>query len=198
MAGMSAILTPAHLDQAALESTTALDAGIALDWSVQAHGVDWTCQGMAEHIADCQISYALLVTSRSVDRYPPLETRLDQRVGPGEIVSALRASATLLSAVITATPADIVVWHPAGMADLSAVAGMGIIEALVHTWDIATALNLPYSPDAELCAATVARMFPEVRTTADPWLDLLWATGRHEALARPRRTDWQWTNDLSV
>jgi hypothetical protein len=202
MAGMPnppPTLTPAHLDRAVAQSADALATAVDLDWSVTAHGLTWDCRATAEHLADCQVSYALLVTGRRVDSYLPLELVLEKQSDAAGIVAALRGSGGILSSVLSTTPSDVVVWHPYGLADLSAVAGMGTIETLVHTWDITTALDVPFAPDADLCAVTLARMFPEVAAAGDPWLALLWATGRADLPGLPRRAgDWRWTNDLSA
>jgi len=195
---MTPVLTPAQLDHAVSESTEALIAGVDQDWSVAAHGLTWNCRFTAEHLADCYFGYALLVTGRRVDSYLPMDLVLDERADAVGIIAGLRGTGTILSSVLTTAPADLVVWHPYGMADLSAVAGMGIVETLVHTWDITMALGLPFAPDSELCGSTLARMFPEVHADGDPWRALLWATGRIELADRPRRTAWKWTNDLSV
>jgi uncharacterized protein (TIGR03083 family) len=193
------VLTPGHLDRAVAQSIRALSSAVDQDWSVPAEGMTWTCRATAEHLADCQVSYALLVTGRRQDSYLPLLLTLESDAETADVVAALGGSGTLLSSALRTAPADLVVWHPYGMADLSAVAGMGTVETLVHTWDIATALAAPFAPDPDLCADALARMFPEVSTDADPWQSLLWATGRADLPGRPRREgNWRWTNDLSA
>ncbi|PAK27659.1 hypothetical protein CJD44_03200 [Streptomyces sp. alain-838] len=37
----------------------------------------------------------------------------------------------------------------------------------------------------------LARLFPEAPGGADPWLTLLWATGRAELPGHPRLTTWR-------
>jgi uncharacterized protein (TIGR03083 family) len=191
------MLTPPDLDRAVAQATEALSKGADLDWSVDAHQLDWSCRVTGEHVADCHVGYALLVTGRRTERYLPVELALDEDADATGIVESLGGTGGLLSSVLTMAPADVVVWHPYGKADLEAVAGMGIIETLVHAWDIAVALGLPFTPDPDLCAVTLARMFPEVPAGNDPWQSLLWATGRIDLDDRPRRTSWRWTNDLS-
>lgn len=194
---MPTVLKPALLDRAVTESAEALARGVDLDWSVPAHGLTWSCRSTAEHLADCHISYALLVTGRRMESYLPLELVLEEKADIAGIVATVRATGAVLGSVLSTAPTDLVVWHPYGMADLSAVAGMGIIETLVHTWDIASALGLAFAPDADLCGLTLGRMFPEVPAGEDPWQALLWATGRSDLADRPRRTAWRWTNDLT-
>ncbi len=198
MRAMPLALTPAQLDRAVTVSTEALRPGADLDWSVTAQGLTWSCRFTAEHMAGCHLGYALLVTGRRQERYLPMDLVLDDDADVPGIIDGLQGTGALLSSVLTTAPAEVVVWHPYGMADLSAVAGMGIIETLVHTWDITMALGLAFDPDADLCRSTLARMFPEVPADDDPWQSLLWATGRAELADRPRRPRWKWTNDLSA
>jgi hypothetical protein len=67
---------------------------------------------------------------------------------------------------------------------------MGVVQTLVHTHDMAEALGLEWVPPAELCARALARLFPQAPKKADPWLTLLWATGRGELPGHPRLTRW--------
>ena len=192
-------LSPAHLLRAVAQSGDALSAAVDLDWSVPAQGLTWDCRATAEHLADTLLSYALLVTGRRQESYLPVMAILEKETDAAGIVAALRGVGTLLSSVLVTTPSEVVVWHPYGRADLTAVAGMGIVETLVHTWDIATGLGVPFTPDSDLCADALARIFPDVLVDADPWATLLWATGRGELPGRAARAgDWRWINDLST
>jgi hypothetical protein len=69
---------------------------------------------------------------------------------------------------------------------------MGIVEALVHTHDLAEGLGLVWAPPADLCSRVLARLFPDAPGTTDPWPTLLWATGRAALPGHPRRTTWRW------
>jgi hypothetical protein len=69
---------------------------------------------------------------------------------------------------------------------------MGVVETLVHTHDLAEGLGLSWTPPAGLCSRVLARLFPDAPGTTDPWLTLLWATGRAELPGRPRLSTWQW------
>jgi len=76
------------------------------------------------------------------------------------------------------------------------VLGMHLLDTVVHSWDVATALDVPYRPDDELVAATLdlARPVPDGEfrerprasfapvvpgEPADPWLLTLHLLGRH-------------------
>jgi hypothetical protein len=68
---------------------------------------------------------------------------------------------------------------------------MGVVETLVHTYDVATALGLHWRPPAEICVPVLARLFPDA-PPGDPSDVLLWCTGRTVFDGRPRRTQWRW------
>ena len=68
---------------------------------------------------------------------------------------------------------------------------MGVVETLVHTYDIARGLGLDWVPPAELCAPALARLFPDA-LPGDPSAALRWCTGRTVLDDRPRRAQWRW------
>jgi hypothetical protein len=69
---------------------------------------------------------------------------------------------------------------------------MGIVETLVHTYDVVVGLDLAWSPPGAVCERTLRRLFPEAPTDQEPWRTLLWATGRADLPGRVRLTDWRW------
>ena len=71
---------------------------------------------------------------------------------------------------------------------------MGVLETLVHTYDVARGLGVDWAPDPAACARVLARLMPEVERTDDAWADLLWACGRIALPGRPRRERWGWDN----
>lgn len=78
------------------------------------------------------------------------------------------------------------------MSDPEGFAAVGIVEIPVRTHDLAEGLGLARVPPAELCSRVLARLFPDVPGTTEPWHTLLWATGRVELPGHPRRTTWRW------
>jgi hypothetical protein len=79
------------------------------------------------------------------------------------------------------------------MADVSGWIGMGCVEVLVHTDDIARGLGLPYRPPANLSARILARLFPWAPSDIDSWDSLRWAAGRAALPDREQLgTDWYW------
>jgi uncharacterized protein (TIGR03086 family) len=78
----------------------------------------------------------------------------------GDVEAAWTESADRLAAAFAAAPLD----RPVLLAEFSAehrfpvstVVGFQLLDTVVHTWDIATALGRPFRPDDELVAATLA------------------------------------------
>jgi hypothetical protein len=64
---------------------------------------------------------------------------------------------------------------------------------LVHGYDCATGLGLPFEPPDELVGAVIGRLCPWLSGGAEPaWRELLWHTGRIELLGRPAHDDDEW------
>ena len=99
--------------------------------------------------------------------------------------------ATVLARVVDAA-ADARGWHPFGLADPAGFAAMACDELLVHTSDAARGLEPPFTPAAELSAATLRRLFPWAPADADPWPAPLWANGRIDLPGLERQTPWRW------
>jgi hypothetical protein len=69
---------------------------------------------------------------------------------------------------------------------------MACAEVLVHTGDVVEALELRWSPPADVVVRTLARVFPDAPTGEDPATTLRWATGRADLPGRPRPTSWSY------
>src|SRR5690349_23822011 len=102
---MGPMLTPPDLDRAVAQATEALSKGADLDWTVDAHQLDWSCRATAEHVADCHVGYALLVTGRRKERYLPVDVVLAEQADAAGIVESLGGTGGLLSSVLTTAPA---------------------------------------------------------------------------------------------
>jgi hypothetical protein len=201
---------PVTADDVTLSVRLAVGAlGAAHDgWDGQAGDVTWTCWETAEHIADDLFAYAVEIarTPQEEPGYAPFTLTARREGGPGVSVFAdpasgpagllqvLDACGALLAAAVRAAPPGARGYHVRGRSDAEGFAAMGVVEVLVHTADIAAGLDVPWAPPADLCARVLARLFPEVEVTGDPWRTLLWATGRAELPGRPLRTEWRWTS----
>ncbi len=187
-------------------AVTALRTVDGADWQAPAGGLDWSCWETVEHVADDLFAYAgqLAAEQPPTDRYvpwgykrtrdgaPALTVYVDPEHGTEGLLQALDAAGGLLAATVRVSPEERRGFHPYGISDACGFAAMGIVEVLVHLHDVAQTLRFPWSPEPDVCARVLARLFPDVPAGDDPWAALLWATGRAELPGHPRRTDWRW------
>jgi uncharacterized protein (TIGR03083 family) len=178
------------------------------DWDRTAHGLEWTCRETIAHLMDDFAAYAMQLSGATPpqDRYVDLEEAARVRAdgpaflilpmresGTAGIVEALDATAGLLVAVTATAPPEHRGYHPYGIADASGFAAMGIVECVLHAWDVLTAQDIAYAADPAICAAALDRLFPALDRSDDPWQDLLAATGR---TAETRGTKWRWDSSV--
>ncbi|WP_156753494.1 DinB family protein [Actinokineospora pegani] len=200
--------TPADVDEAVHWFVDTFSDTPAADWESLAGPLTWTCWETAEHVADDLFFYATQLTTRT----PPRETHLpfsctaNREGGPENTVGADRAGGVpgllavvescghLLSAVITTADPNLVAHHTYGQARPEGFAAMGVVELLVHAYDIATGLGTPWTPPTPLVTRTLTKLFPHVEPTDDPAATLLWATGRGTLPNRPPVGEWRWIN----
>ncbi|NUK25740.1 hypothetical protein [Streptomyces lunaelactis] len=199
-------VTADDLDQAVLLAVTALQEAPATAWGGKAGTLEWDCWETVEHLSDDLFAYAVQLGPRT----PPLDGEVpfvwesrrpggpgnavhaDRTAGPAGLLQVLEASGALLVAMVRTTPSHVRSYHGYGVSDPEGFGAMGIVETLVHTYDLAEGLGLVWDPPADLCARVLARLFPNAPVDTDPWLTLLWATGRTEVDGRPRLTTWRW------
>ncbi|MFH9352866.1 maleylpyruvate isomerase N-terminal domain-containing protein [Kitasatospora sp. NPDC017646] len=176
------------------------------DWSRPAGTLGWSCWETVEHLADDLLAYAAqlgparppreryvpFVATRRSPGAPNNFVRAEPADGVPGLLEVLDACGGLMVAVARVAPPRARAYHPWGLADASGFVAMSLVETLVHLHDVAQGLGLPWDPPAEVCARTLARLFPDVPVGADPWPTLLWATGRTALPGLPQRTDWRW------
>jgi hypothetical protein len=209
---------PAHADAHVCEVTAedvheavrlavaALREGAESDWSVKAGPLEWDCWDTVEHLADDLLTYATQLTPDNPPsddgipfRYAPRRDGgpfnavfADRDAGPAGLLRVLEACGALLVAMVRTAPPGLRAWHPYGVADPCGFAAMGVVETLVHVYDVAEGIGVSWKPPEDLCGRALARLFPDVRADAAPWQTLLWATGRTDLPGLPRRTSWRW------
>lgn len=194
-----------QLEEAVAGAVALLRTAVERDWEgVKAARLTWSCRKTAAHIAGALIAYAAQLAGRAQDAYVPFEITVDgteDGLDPADnagIVQVIETASALLAATIRTTPRDVRAFHPYPFrsANREGFAAMGVTEVLLHTYDIAEGLGLPYEPPAALCEGVLTRIFPEVRPGPDPWRTLLWATGRGDLPGRAPVTEWRWRNNL--
>ncbi|PZS31177.1 MAG: TIGR03086 family protein, partial [Pseudonocardiales bacterium] len=88
----------------------------------------------------------------------PLESFVPRPVPADELCAAWQESADRLATAFAAAPLDrevlLVEISPEIRFPLATVVGFHLLDTVVHTWDIATALGEEFRPDDELVAAT--------------------------------------------
>ncbi|GAA2580245.1 hypothetical protein GCM10010435_66950 [Winogradskya consettensis] len=174
-------------------------------WGGKAGSLDWDCWETAEHLANDLFYYAAQLGPQS----PPLDTHVpfalsrdrpdapatflsaDRAAGPAGLLQVLETCGALLVAMVRTTPPQVRAHHAAGVSDPEGFAALGLQETLVHMHDLTKGLGLAWAPPADLCSRLLARLFPEAPGGADPWLTLLWATGRGSLEGHPRLTTWR-------
>ncbi|WVK81880.1 hypothetical protein KZZ52_49270 [Dactylosporangium sp. AC04546] len=175
-------------------------------WGRPAGTLTWSCWETIEHMADDLFAYAGQVALADPPRetYLPIVWRTMRDDGPSStifveatggtlgLMRVLEACGTMLAGVVDSAPADRRGWHPYGISDPEGFAAMGVVEVLVHAWDVADTVGRAWKPPADLCQAVLDRLFPGVPSSDDPWQVLLWATGRAELPGHPARADWRW------
>ncbi|UBI41050.1 maleylpyruvate isomerase N-terminal domain-containing protein [Streptomyces mobaraensis] len=191
--------TALALDWAALvtetaERTTAFLDGLApaTAWSRPAGRLEWSCHATLDHLALGITGYAGLLTAKPRDRYITLFASLDPQAPVSARLEGIRVAASFLASAVRAAAPEDRAWHPWGHSDGPGFAAMGVVEAVVHTHDIATGLGVGWTPPDELAGPALARLFPGVPHEDEPGLALLRATGR---IARPGErhlAEWSW------
>jgi hypothetical protein len=112
---------------------------------------------------------------------------------PSDVVTAAEALRPYVLAALLRDLGSDRAWHPSGNGDASGWAGMAITELLVHGHDVARCLQVQLDPHRDVCAGTVARVFPWVSlTTTEPQHILLAVTGRAAAPGVGNDPDWWW------
>lgn len=183
-------LLPATADA----SRAALAPHTDRDWrELPAGDLEWSCWTTALHIADDLYFYATQVLYARPDDYPCTELALDDHANPSRLLDAVVVHAELLRRVAATADPGVRAHHVYGVSDPAGFVAMGIVETLIHTYDLVRGLNPAGSwrPPGELAAPVLARLFPDAPAGA-PDDVLLYCCGRTALGALPRQVDWRW------
>ncbi|MEV0647996.1 hypothetical protein AB0I28_22290 [Phytomonospora sp. NPDC050363] len=201
----SSPVTADDVDLAVRLAVSVLRDAPADRWDAKAGSLEWNCWETAEHLANDLFYYAVQLGPQS----PPLDTHVpfalsrrwpngpavfflaERDAGPAGLAQVLEACGALLVAMVRTTPPHVRAHHAAGVSDPEGFAALALQETLVHTHDLAVGFGLAWAPPSALCSRVLARLFPEAPAGEDPWLTLLWSTGRTELPGRPRLTTWR-------
>lgn len=181
-------------------------------WDRPAGTLEWSCRRTVGHVLDDLVAYALQVSAArhgdAQDDYLPVVpprggedlVTVDPESGTSGIVASLRAFGELFAAALDGMGPQTRAFHPWGLTDRTGYAAVGLLEVLVHGYDLLSGLGLPAEPPAGQSGLVVRRLFPEA-PDGEPAAVLLWCTGRLDLpregdvpLPRPSR----WLPDASV
>ncbi|MFF2775432.1 hypothetical protein ACFVU3_11030 [Streptomyces sp. NPDC058052] len=202
------VLSPVTADDVDLAVRLAVDVlrdAPAERWGSKAGSLEWDCWETAEHLANDLFYYAVQLGPQS----PPLDTHVpialnrkrpdgptvflyaERAAGPAGLVQVLEACGALLAAMVRTASPLVRAHHAAGVSDPEGFAALGLQETLVHMHDLAEGFGIDWTPPSALCSRVLTRLFPDAPDGGDPWLTLLWATGRADLPGQPRLTTWR-------
>jgi len=185
------LVPPDLVTDAVAETRRALGPALDADWSVLATDLEWSCWKTGVHIADALVFYASQIIDQPAEGYVPFEVTMADGAKPDGLLRTIAVCGAILQRTVAAARPGDRGYHVYGTSDAEGFAAMGVVETLVHTYDIATALGLDWGPPAEMCAPVLARLFPDA-PPGDPVAVLLWCTGRTVLDDHPRLAEWRW------
>jgi hypothetical protein len=184
-------LPPDIVTEAVAEMRGTLWPLAGADWSVPAADLEWSCWKTAVHLADLLVFYASQIIDQPAEGYVPFEISMLTEADPRGLLRTICVGGAILQRTVAGAGPGDRGYHIFGTSDADGFAAMGVVETLVHTYDIARGLGLDWNPPARLCAPALDRLFPAA-PAGDPSAVLLWCTGRASLGDRPRQADWRW------
>lgn len=203
-------VTASDVDEVVALAIATLRKADPAAWDRMAGTMTWTCWETVEHLADDLFAYAAQLGPKSPpskhwvpfqmskrrEGGPENSVHAEPGDGPEGLLEVLDACGAFLVAMVRTADPALRAHHGFGLSDPNGFAAMGVVETLVHMHDLAEGLELVWEPPTDLCARTVARLFPDAPTDTDPWATLLWATGRGDLPGRERLTSWRWDSTV--
>jgi uncharacterized protein (TIGR03086 family) len=155
---MQAITDLRTLHLRAIESATTVLARVTpTDLARPTPCTGWDLRTLIGHVIGQNHGFAEAVERGDA----PVEAFAGRPPDPDRIEAAWRASSDRLTSAFASADADRQVRLVEISRDvtfpLATVVGFQLLDTVVHTWDVATALGEPFRPDDELVAATVAQ-----------------------------------------
>jgi len=185
------LVPPDLVTDAVAETRRALGPALDADWSILAADLEWSCWATGVHVAGCLVFYASQIIDQPAEGYVPFDITMDDGAKAEGLLRTIAVCGAILQRTVAAAqPADRG-YHVYGTSDAEGFTAMGVVETLVHTYDITTALRLDWRPPAAMCEPVLARLFPDA-PPGDPSAVLLWCTGRAVLDDRPRLAEWRW------
>lgn len=177
----------------------ALSPYVDRDWRAQrAADLDWSCWDTAMHISDSLYFYAVQVLHGPKDRVPlTIALTVDDDTRTRRLLSSITTHGELLRRTLLAAGPDARGYHFYGVSDPEGFTAMGVLEVLVHTFDVVGGLDSAstWRPPAALAAPVIERLFPSA-PEGDPSDVLLYCCGRRSLNELPRQEAWRWDSTI--
>jgi hypothetical protein len=177
--------TVGHFSQLGDLAVATWAAGRDRDWTALAGTLGWTCDRTARHALDSVWAPAIFLASRRTTAYPPLELSVASEATPDDYHECLRAVVNTVVGVVSTMAPDvqaIIRRRPVETAGPDDFPARSALELILHTYDIATGLRLPFDPPRELTDPlfehTTNWPRENVALHGDSWSDLLATRGR--------------------
>jgi len=183
------------LERAVRACCAGLTQVVDRDWSARADDLSWSVSQTVEHTASCLVGYAGQVVGQPATGWVVPEVPLEKDMTQPDVVRWLAGSGAILASVVRTTPAQARGFHPYGTSDPVGFACMGIVEALVHTYDVMHTFDVAWTIPPDPAQLAVARLFRDA-PAGDPVEVLLWCAGRQPLRDLPRREKWRWDGTL--
>jgi uncharacterized protein (TIGR03086 family) len=126
---------------------------------------DWTLHGLLRHMISENAAFALATTAGT----DPSEVDWNAgRIGPDPVADYERAAEAHLDAFVPDAVLDRKMRIGAfGVVSGATAIAMHLVDTVVHGWDVAKTIGVPYSPDERLAgtALQIMRRFPADRPT---------------------------------
>lgn len=165
------------------------------DWhATRAADLEWSCWDTALHVIDDLYFYAVQLIYAPLERaYLHSELALDKDATVPRLLDAIPAHGELLRRTVAAAAPGDRAYHVYGISDREGFAAMGVVETLIHTYDIVRGFDADSSwrPPGQLAAPVIQRLFPNA-PKGDASDVLLYCCGRAPLGERPRQEAWRW------
>ncbi len=173
-------------------SLLALSKSEESEWGNGAGRLEWSCLETLNHLINVTLNYSIRLATRSQNAIPVFRD-INSKIPVWDSLEIFKSTTQIVIALAKQMGKDDRVFHPAGMADSTGYVAMTCAEIVLHSYDISQGLGVSFTPDSDLVIKILTRLFPWVILSSDPWLDLLWATGRADISGRESVDErWWW------
>lgn len=160
---------------------------------MRAGDLTWSCWDTALHVADALYFYAAQLIYKPVGGHVPTELTLDDTATVPRLLDMISVHAELLRRTVLVADAGDRAHHAYGASDPEGFTAMGLVEMLVHTYDLDQGLGAGSSwrPPSALAGPALLRLFPQA-PAGEPGDALLYCCGRAPLGPLLRLATWRW------